>query len=281
MVRGGGLPVGGCNQRTGRPSDAWRVPRYATLTPFALYRDFINGWFSTHVRDMVLPIEGQLVIAILMSLPRPWRTFGAAGAIVFLLAIAPLGVGSGFPFSVTFGAAVIVANRDGRGFLGTEEKRGRRGQGRTRSPPPSQAQLSCPPDLGAMTAVIWASCAARHAEVDAWPAASSEEFGAYLLGVRQVLPGRRPRLRQWHDPRAASDGAVRRRPARLRRGAVSACGPAAGGSAGDRRSAAGTPRLAKAAGQTTELSPPRYAFIVAVSSQSCRTTMIRTKASMP
>jgi hypothetical protein len=99
---------------------------YATLTPFALYRGFINGWFSAHVRDMVLPIAaGQLIIAILMMLPRPWRTLGTAGAIVFLLAIAPLGVGSGFPFSVTFGAAVIVANRDGRGFLGTEEKRGR------------------------------------------------------------------------------------------------------------------------------------------------------------
>ena len=40
-------------------------------------------------------------------------------------------------------------------------------------------------------------------------------------------------------------------------------------------------RLAPAAGQITDSSPPRYAFIVAVSSQSCRTTSISTNASMP
>ena len=84
---------------------------YATLTPSAWYRDFILGWFSSHVRPMVIAIAaGQAVIALLLALAdsRAQR-LGAAGAITFLLAIAPLGVGSGFPFSVVFSACVLVA----------------------------------------------------------------------------------------------------------------------------------------------------------------------------
>jgi hypothetical protein len=37
------------------------------------------------------------------------RWLGAAGAWLFLAAISPLGVGSGFPFSIVFGAALFVA----------------------------------------------------------------------------------------------------------------------------------------------------------------------------
>jgi hypothetical protein len=33
------------------------------------------------------------------------------GAIIFLMAIAPLGVGSAFPFSLTFIAAIVVMDR--------------------------------------------------------------------------------------------------------------------------------------------------------------------------
>jgi hypothetical protein len=99
---------------------------YAALTPFAIYRDFIGGWFSTHVRWMVLPIAaGQLAIAILLMRQRPWRDLGVAGAVIFLAAIAPLGVGAGFPFSVTFGAAVIVASLKDRARLGTQPERRR------------------------------------------------------------------------------------------------------------------------------------------------------------
>ena len=42
-----------------------------------------------------------------------------------------------------------------------------------------------------------------------------------------------------------------------------------------------TAALTAAAGHTTESSPPSHAFIVAVSSQSCRITRIRTNTSMP
>jgi len=84
---------------------------YASLTPSALYRQFILGWFSGHVQPVVLTIAaGQLVIAgLLLARDARYRWLGAAGAWVFLAAISPLGVGSGFPFSVTFGAALLVS----------------------------------------------------------------------------------------------------------------------------------------------------------------------------
>ena len=84
---------------------------YAALTPAAWYRAFITGWFSRHIQATVLTIAaGQAAIAILLASPRhTHRWTGAIGAWIFLLAIAPLGVGSGFPFSLTFGAALLVA----------------------------------------------------------------------------------------------------------------------------------------------------------------------------
>jgi len=87
---------------------------YAALAIIPAYRDFISGWFSTHVRWMVLPIAvGQLAIAALLVTPKPWRKLGVVGAIVFLAGIAPLGVGSAFPFSIWFGAAVVLSARGG------------------------------------------------------------------------------------------------------------------------------------------------------------------------
>ena len=86
---------------------------YAPLALLDVYRNFINGWFSQHVRLMVLPIAcGQLAIAVLLLMPRPWRSLGIVGAIAFLLGIAPLGVGSAFPFSLTFIAALLLMNRE-------------------------------------------------------------------------------------------------------------------------------------------------------------------------
>ncbi|HUF48452.1 MAG TPA: hypothetical protein VMM93_11600 [Vicinamibacterales bacterium] len=85
---------------------------YAALTPSSRYRDFITGWFSQHITAMVVSIAaGQFAIAVLLALPRRWRLAGVIGAVTFLLAIAPLGVGSGFPFPLTFGAVIVVADR--------------------------------------------------------------------------------------------------------------------------------------------------------------------------
>ena len=57
---------------------------FADLTSFEPYRDFIHGWFRAHAAELLLPI--------------------AAGQ----LAIAPLGVGSAFPFSITYSVALCV-----------------------------------------------------------------------------------------------------------------------------------------------------------------------------
>ena len=80
---------------------------YANLTPFNFLRDFINGWFKEHVTQMVTAISiGQGLIALGMLLKGWWVRLAGIGAIVFLVAIIPLGIGSGFPFSITAGLAV-------------------------------------------------------------------------------------------------------------------------------------------------------------------------------
>ena len=89
--------------------EPWVYLVYAALTPSALYREFIEGWFSAHIQPFVLAIAaGQLMIAILLSRRGDARWLGIVGASVFLLAIAPLGVGSGFPFSLIAIASLLV-----------------------------------------------------------------------------------------------------------------------------------------------------------------------------
>jgi len=86
---------------------------FAGLAVLDGYRRFITGWFREHTALLLLPIAaGQFAIAILLFLnPRMPRRTGALGAILFLLAIAPLGVGSAFPFSLTYGLALAVMVR--------------------------------------------------------------------------------------------------------------------------------------------------------------------------
>jgi hypothetical protein len=85
---------------------------YADLTQSGWYRDFIDGWFSRHITPFVLAIAaGQAAIAVLLTRKRQWRSWAVTGAVVFLSAIAPLGVGAAFPFSLTLSAALLVAHR--------------------------------------------------------------------------------------------------------------------------------------------------------------------------
>ena len=85
---------------------------YGALTPSDIYRGFIDGWFSRHIQPMVLSIAaGQLTIALLLAGPGRARRLGELGAAIFLLAIAPLGVGSGFPFSLIAVASLVVMER--------------------------------------------------------------------------------------------------------------------------------------------------------------------------
>lgn len=94
-------------------SDPLEYQGYLDLAVLSLYRDFIAGWFRDHTRWLVLPIAaGQLIIALLLLInSRLSRWVAACGAVAFLLAIAPLGVGSAFPFSLTFGLSLIIMVR--------------------------------------------------------------------------------------------------------------------------------------------------------------------------
>jgi hypothetical protein len=84
---------------------------YAPLAYSELYRRFILGFFAQHITAMVSTIAiGQFLIAVCIS----WRgvvvQLGLVGAIVFFVAIAPLGTGSAFPATLimALGAALLL-----------------------------------------------------------------------------------------------------------------------------------------------------------------------------
>ncbi|MBC3786529.1 hypothetical protein [Spirosoma utsteinense] len=94
---------------------------YQTYAAFAIspYRAFISGWFSSH-SGLIVPViaTGQLLIGIGMLLNGAWVRWASIGAILFLLNIIPLLVGSGFPFSLVVAwAAWIVLSTDSRAYL--------------------------------------------------------------------------------------------------------------------------------------------------------------------
>jgi hypothetical protein len=85
---------------------------YADLTFLTIYRQFILGWFSEHIVlavGFIATCQAFIGVGMLM---KGWivRVAGIA-AIIFLLAIAPLGVGSAFPFSITTSVALYLIIR--------------------------------------------------------------------------------------------------------------------------------------------------------------------------
>lgn len=91
---------------------------YANLA-ISWYHDFINGWFSDFDHIMVPAIAlGQFSIATGMILKGCWVKWACIGAIIFLMSIAPLMVGSAFPFSITVStAAWLILKRDKKNYL--------------------------------------------------------------------------------------------------------------------------------------------------------------------
>lgn len=76
---------------------------YLNYSRYAIkwYALFIDGWFRQHVTPVVTCIAvGQALIAIGMLYRGFWLKAACIGTIVFLLAIAPLGFGAAFPFSL-------------------------------------------------------------------------------------------------------------------------------------------------------------------------------------
>jgi hypothetical protein len=83
----------------------------------SIYTDFIQGWFKNHITLFVSCVAvGQGMIAVGMLLKGVWVKLACIGAIIFLLAIAPLGLNSAFPFSLFVSAAAyfIIRNDDKR-----------------------------------------------------------------------------------------------------------------------------------------------------------------------
>jgi len=91
---------------------------YANLTFSDTYKAFILGWFSNHILQMVGFIATcQGIIAISFLLKGWIYQAGSIGAIIFLLAIAPLGVGSGFPCTVTMAIVLYLLLREKPDYL--------------------------------------------------------------------------------------------------------------------------------------------------------------------
>jgi hypothetical protein len=86
---------------------------YADLTFLGFYKQFILGWFSKHISATIGFIATcQALIAISMLLRGPILKIGAVGAIVFLISIAPFGVGSGFPCTITMAIGLFILLRN-------------------------------------------------------------------------------------------------------------------------------------------------------------------------
>lgn len=86
---------------------------YANMS-VSWYSNFINGWFKENIAMIITSIAiGQGLIAIGMLLKGWWVKLACIGTIIFLLSIAPLGVGAAFPFSIIVSlAAYIILSKD-------------------------------------------------------------------------------------------------------------------------------------------------------------------------
>ena len=85
---------------------------YADLTFSSWYRAFILGPFKAHTALMVGSIAVcQGLIALTMLMKGLVFRIGAVGAMVFLISIAPLGVGSAFPCTLVMAVGLLFLLR--------------------------------------------------------------------------------------------------------------------------------------------------------------------------
>ncbi len=78
----------------------------------APYRQLIYGAFARHTAAFIVPIAcGQMVVGALALLPVADPVLGYIGAITFLLAITPLGIGAAAPSTLIFAAGVALLFR--------------------------------------------------------------------------------------------------------------------------------------------------------------------------
>jgi len=92
---------------------------YAGLTWSGWYRDFIYGWFAENIQlavGIIASCQGLIAISILLK--GQIFKIGGIGAILFLVSILPLGVGSGFPCTAIMAIAIyILLKKDVNKFI--------------------------------------------------------------------------------------------------------------------------------------------------------------------
>jgi hypothetical protein len=85
---------------------------YADLTWSTTYHDLILGPFAAHIARYVgLVAAGQALIALGLLLKGFVTRVACLGGIVFLLAITPFGVGSGFPATLLMAVGLYLVMR--------------------------------------------------------------------------------------------------------------------------------------------------------------------------
>ena len=86
---------------------------YADLTFLPLYKTFIVGWFSEHIRLSVGFIAtAQAFVAIALLMKGRIYKLGLVGGILFLIAIIPLGVGSAFPCTLLLALGLVMLRKE-------------------------------------------------------------------------------------------------------------------------------------------------------------------------
>jgi len=88
---------------------------YADIVALPVYERFINGFFSRHITGFVLSIAfAQLLIGLALFWKGRLEKTALVAAVIFLLAITPLGAGSSFPCSILLAIACIILMREKR-----------------------------------------------------------------------------------------------------------------------------------------------------------------------
>lgn len=86
---------------------------YADVTFLPVYKTFILGWFSEHIRisvGVIATAQASVAIAVLM---KGWMyRLGLLGGILFLIAIIPLGVGSAFPCTLLLALGLVMLRKE-------------------------------------------------------------------------------------------------------------------------------------------------------------------------
>jgi hypothetical protein len=74
-----------------------------------LYQKFIYGIFSSYTSLIVsLIASGQILVGIFLFMKRKLFLLGITGGVIFLVAIAPLGMGSAFPSTLLMSISLVL-----------------------------------------------------------------------------------------------------------------------------------------------------------------------------